>query len=127
VYGALRRAHKCTVCSTLTYTLCPYYTRAPQSVSSAQRQDDDKNIRRRVYDAFNVLLAVGIIAKQGKKDIVWKGFPTQQPTNLADLEVGTSGDISDAADAAGPRCGMRWGKSGRKLRGEVARMSPRKA
>jgi hypothetical protein len=38
---------------------------------------DDKNIRRRVYDAFNVLLAVGIITKEGKKEILWRGFPNQ--------------------------------------------------
>ena len=38
-------------------------------------EGDDKNIRRRVYDAFNVLQAVGIISKEGKKDIVWRGFP----------------------------------------------------
>ncbi|KAG1666242.1 hypothetical protein FOA52_011544 [Chlamydomonas sp. UWO 241] len=53
----------------------------------SQSQDDDKNIRRRVYDAFNVLLAVGIIAKEGKKDIVWKGFPAPALSNLVDLEA----------------------------------------
>ena len=37
-------------------------------------EGDDKNIRRRVYDAFNVLQAVGIISKEGKS-IVWRGFP----------------------------------------------------
>ena len=33
-----------------------------------------KNIRRRVYDALNVLLAIGVIAKE-KKRIRWVGFP----------------------------------------------------
>lgn len=33
-----------------------------------------KNIRRRVYDALNVLLATGVIAKE-KKYIRWVGFP----------------------------------------------------
>eukprot|EP00891_Asterochloris_glomerata_P009051 jgi/Astpho2/9051/Aster-02710 len=37
-------------------------------------QYDEKNIRRRVYDALNVLMAMEIIAKE-KKDIQWKGLP----------------------------------------------------
>jgi len=36
---------------------------------------DQKNIRRRVYDALNVLMALDIIVKN-KKDITWKGLPT---------------------------------------------------
>ncbi|CAF3920647.1 unnamed protein product [Rotaria sordida] len=35
---------------------------------------EQKNIRRRVYDAINVLLAMNIITKD-KKDIRWVGFP----------------------------------------------------
>lgn len=35
---------------------------------------DEKNIRRRVYDALNVLEALGMIDK-GKKDIQWLGWP----------------------------------------------------
>lgn len=35
---------------------------------------DEKNIRRRVYDALNVLLALDIISKE-KKKIQWKGYP----------------------------------------------------
>jgi len=35
---------------------------------------DDKNIRRRVYDALNVLEALGIISKT-KRDIEWRGWP----------------------------------------------------
>jgi hypothetical protein len=38
---------------------------------------DEKNIRRRVYDAINVLMALDIIAKE-KKAIIWKGFPTSR-------------------------------------------------
>jgi hypothetical protein len=38
---------------------------------------DEKNIRRRVYDAINVLMALDIIAKE-KKAIIWRGFPTQR-------------------------------------------------
>jgi hypothetical protein len=35
----------------------------------------EKNIRRRVYDALNVLMAMDIIAKE-RKEIRWKGLPT---------------------------------------------------
>jgi hypothetical protein len=38
---------------------------------------DEKNIRRRVYDAINVLMALDIIAKE-KKAIIWRGFPTSR-------------------------------------------------
>ena len=37
-------------------------------------QNDEKNIRRRVYDALNVLMAMNIIKKQ-KKTILWVGLP----------------------------------------------------
>ena len=36
---------------------------------------DQKNIRRRVYDALNVLMAINIISKD-KKEIRWLGLPT---------------------------------------------------
>lgn len=39
-----------------------------------QQQYDEKNIRRRVYDALNVLMAMDIISKE-KKEIKWKGLP----------------------------------------------------
>nr|CCA15373.1 transcription factor Dp1 putative [Albugo laibachii Nc14] len=35
---------------------------------------DEKNIRRRVYDALNVLMAMNIISKE-RKEIRWIGFP----------------------------------------------------
>ena len=49
---------------------------APAAAGSA-RQYDEKNIRRRVYDALNVLMAMDIITRQ-KKDIVWRGLPHNQ-------------------------------------------------
>lgn len=48
----------------------------PAAAGSA-RQYDEKNIRRRVYDALNVLMAMDIITRQ-KKDIVWRGLPHNQ-------------------------------------------------
>ncbi|WOL07160.1 transcription factor-like protein DPB [Canna indica] len=50
--------------------------------SQDQQQYDEKNIRRRVYDALNVLMAMDIISKD-KKEIQWKGLPR---TSLSDLE-----------------------------------------
>ena len=43
--------------------------------TSAKGKFDEKNIRRRVYDALNVLMAMDIISKD-KKDIRWKGLPS---------------------------------------------------
>src|SRR3569832_2286791 len=42
---------------------------------------DEKNIRRRVYDALNVLMAMDIITKE-KKAITWKGLPTSASQDL---------------------------------------------
>ncbi|CAM9388472.1 unnamed protein product, partial [Chrysoparadoxa australica] len=44
---------------------------------------DEKNIRRRVYDALNVLMAMDIISKQ-KKEIRWRGLPNNA---LHDVDV----------------------------------------
>ncbi|KAK3257224.1 hypothetical protein CYMTET_33684 [Cymbomonas tetramitiformis] len=41
--------------------------------------NDEKNVRRRVYDALNVLKAMEIIANE-KKDIIWKGLPSTSST-----------------------------------------------
>ncbi|XXG84780.1 hypothetical protein AAC387_Pa11g0010 [Persea americana] len=50
--------------------------------SPDRQQFDEKNIRRRVYDALNVLMAMDIISKD-KKEIQWKGLPR---TSLNDIE-----------------------------------------
>ncbi|XP_010253209.1 PREDICTED: transcription factor-like protein DPB isoform X2 [Nelumbo nucifera] len=47
---------------------------------------DEKNIRRRVYDALNVLMALNIVAKD-KKEIQWKGLPTTKVKDLEDLQA----------------------------------------
>lgn len=46
---------------------------------------DQKNIRRRVYDALNVLMAMNIISKE-KKEIRWIGLPTNAAQECTDLE-----------------------------------------
>ena len=40
-----------------------------------QHQVFNKNIRRRVYDALNVLMAMNIISKE-KREIRWNGLPS---------------------------------------------------
>ena len=47
---------------------------------------DQKNIRRRVYDALNVLMAMNIISKE-KKEIRWIGLPTNSAQECHSLEV----------------------------------------
>jgi len=46
---------------------------------------DEKNIRRRVYDALNVLMAMDIISKH-KKEIRWKGLPSNAKHDLDALQ-----------------------------------------
>ena len=43
--------------------------------SNSKNPNGDKNIRRRVYDALNVLMAMDIIVKQAR-EIKWKGLPS---------------------------------------------------
>ena len=50
-------------------------------------QSDEKNIRRRVYDALNVLMALDIIARD-KKEIWWKGLPNTNIKDLEEIKVG---------------------------------------
>lgn len=46
---------------------------------------DQKNIRRRVYDALNVLMAINVISKE-KKEIKWIGLPTNAAQECSNLE-----------------------------------------
>ena len=45
-----------------------------------------RNIRRRVYDALNVLLAMNIIEKE-RKEIRWVGLPTSSAQECTRLET----------------------------------------
>ena len=45
-----------------------------QEFGNQSASHDEKNIRRRVYDALNVLMAMDIIARD-KKEITWIGLP----------------------------------------------------
>ncbi|KAI6171071.1 hypothetical protein M3Y97_01084100 [Aphelenchoides bicaudatus] len=53
-----------------------YFDSLPYAPQNQEKQQyDAKNIRRRVYDALNVLMAMNIIEKE-KKEIRWVGLPT---------------------------------------------------
>ena len=56
------------------------------SSATASVLEDEKNIRRRVYDALNVLMAMDIIAKE-KKEIMWRGLPSTSEGNAARLHA----------------------------------------
>jgi len=57
----------------------------PRCASPSDQQYDQKNIRRRVYDALNVLMAMNIISKE-KKEIKWLGLPTNSVQEATSLE-----------------------------------------
>nr|SVE88827.1 EOG090X0B66 [Daphnia sinensis] len=58
----------------------------PSRCTSPADQYDQKNIRRRVYDALNVLMAMNIISKE-KKEIKWLGLPTNSLQEFQALEA----------------------------------------
>ena len=57
------------------------FTILPKYVSVGGSQFDEKNIRRRVYDALNVLMAMDIITRE-RKEIFWKGLPSGPQLSL---------------------------------------------
>ncbi|CAH1782181.1 unnamed protein product [Owenia fusiformis] len=58
----------------------------PRNISPTDQAYDQKNIRRRVYDALNVLMAMNIISKE-KKEIRWIGLPTNSAQECQNLEL----------------------------------------
>ncbi|VDP17514.1 unnamed protein product, partial [Soboliphyme baturini] len=63
-----------------------YFESMPNPPASQEKQlYDQKNIRRRVYDALNVLMAMNIISKE-KKEIRWIGLPTSSVQECKKLE-----------------------------------------
>lgn len=63
----------------------PVASRASFAANDAE-PFDQKNIRRRVYDALNVLMAINIISKE-KKEIKWIGLPTNAQQECTELEL----------------------------------------
>uniref|UniRef100_A0A1I7V168 Transcription factor Dp-1 n=1 Tax=Caenorhabditis tropicalis TaxID=1561998 RepID=A0A1I7V168_9PELO len=72
-----------------------------KQIDVVKQEYDMKNIRRRVYDALNVLLAMNIITKN-KKDIRWIGLPAsagQEITRLEEEKVRREASIRAKKDA----------------------------
>lgn len=73
---------------------------------------DQKNIRRRVYDALNVLMAMNIISKE-KKEIKWIGLPTNSAQECQSLEVpGCPPAVLGGPGSAGRLCAAPGGDPG---------------
>ncbi|XP_044288609.1 transcription factor Dp-2 isoform X1 [Varanus komodoensis] len=62
------------------------FTNSNSHLSTDSQAYDQKNIRRRVYDALNVLMAMNIISKE-KKEIKWIGLPTNSAQECQNLEI----------------------------------------
>uniref|UniRef100_A0A4W4HII7 Transcription factor n=1 Tax=Electrophorus electricus TaxID=8005 RepID=A0A4W4HII7_ELEEL len=62
------------------------FTHASSLTPTDSQVYDQKNIRRRVYDALNVLMAMNIISKE-KKEIRWIGLPTNSAQECRSLEL----------------------------------------
>uniref|UniRef100_A0A0D9XK27 E2F/DP family winged-helix DNA-binding domain-containing protein n=1 Tax=Leersia perrieri TaxID=77586 RepID=A0A0D9XK27_9ORYZ len=76
------------------FLICYFFCNADY-VNITQQQFDEKNIRRRVYDALNVLMAMDIISKD-KKEIQWKGLPKTSMSDIDNLKtkiIGQKGRI----------------------------------
>ncbi|CAJ0941931.1 unnamed protein product, partial [Mesorhabditis belari] len=68
----------------------------PQSAD--KQQHDVKNIRRRVYDALNVLIALNIVAKE-KKTIHWVGPATEADEDLDDEMIDDDNEAIERKEA----------------------------
>ncbi|XP_039930019.1 transcription factor Dp-2 isoform X3 [Hirundo rustica] len=62
------------------------FTNSNSHLPADSQAYDQKNIRRRVYDALNVLMAMNIISKE-KKEIRWIGLPTNSAQECQNLEI----------------------------------------
>ena len=71
------------VADELVQEYCSY---SNESMSIDYWSYDQKNVRRRVYDALNVLMAMKIISKE-KKEIKWIGLPCNKKQECDELEL----------------------------------------
>jgi hypothetical protein len=67
-----------------------------------KKKDHEKNIRRRVYDALNVLLATDIISKtkekgDREKSIHWRGYPSTTSVDLIMLQKEKEAALAEIA------------------------------
>lgn len=73
------------VCLSRCATTSVSLSRRVTTSACVLQQYDQKNIRRRVYDALNVLMAMNIISKE-KKEIRWLGLPTNSMQEVLNLQ-----------------------------------------
>lgn len=60
---------------------------ATESNSSVPlNESEEKNIRRRVYDSLNVLMALDVIERD-RKEIRWKGLPNSDSRNMEETKM----------------------------------------
>lgn len=57
------------------------------SSSVPLNESDEKNIRRRVYDSLNVLMALDVIERD-RKEIRWKGLPNSDARDMEETKKG---------------------------------------
>uniref|UniRef100_A0A4X1TC25 E2F/DP family winged-helix DNA-binding domain-containing protein n=1 Tax=Sus scrofa TaxID=9823 RepID=A0A4X1TC25_PIG len=72
------------------------FTNSNNHLAADSQAYDQKNIRRRVYDALNVLMAMNIISKE-KKEIKWIGLPTNSAQECQNLEVSEENLFTDSS------------------------------
>ncbi|MGH0136328.1 UNVERIFIED_CONTAM: hypothetical protein FKN15_036026 [Acipenser sinensis] len=75
-----------TTYSEVADELVAEFTNSSSLLAADSQVYDQKNIRRRVYDALNVLMAMNIISKE-KKEIKWIGLPTNSAQECQNLEL----------------------------------------
>jgi hypothetical protein len=76
-----------------------------RALLAAGNQYEERNVRRRVYDALNVLMAAGIISKDRMaRTISWKGLPARPKDELDHLEVRGRAREREGARARCARC-----------------------
>ncbi|KAF3664349.1 Transcription factor-like protein DPA [Capsicum baccatum] len=49
-------------------------------------ESDEKNVRRRVYDSLNVLMALDVIERD-RKEIHWKGLPNSDARDMEEIKM----------------------------------------
>ncbi|GMI79739.1 hypothetical protein like AT5G02470 [Hibiscus trionum] len=62
------------------------FTTAQINTAGSMDEFHEKNVRRRVYDALNVLMAMDIITRE-KKEIKWKGLSPTQTKDFEELKA----------------------------------------
>ena len=63
-----------------------YCSKYPSNLTPSEMSHDRKNVKRRVYDALNVLKAMNIICKEHKQ-VRWVGLPSDKKQECEELQA----------------------------------------